>query len=82
MNPGVSEEGCPKVEDEVDSSKLLPCLDGDTGECPEEDTIIRGSEAVHVGTCTNFLLVLQIVANLVELENDLTIINGEGGKAG
>ena len=58
MNPGIGEEGCPKVEDKVDASKLLPGLDEDTGESPEEDTIIRGSEAVHVGFCANFLLVL------------------------
>jgi hypothetical protein len=58
VNPGVGEEGCPKVEDKVDASKLLPGLDEDTGERPEEDTIFRGPEAVYVGTCTNFFLVL------------------------
>jgi hypothetical protein len=57
VNPGVGKEGCPKVEDKVDASKLLPGLDEYTGECPEEDTIIRGSETVKVGACTNFLLV-------------------------
>ena len=82
MNPGVSEEGCPKVEDKVDASKLLPGLDEDTRKCPKPHAIIRGSEAVKVGTCTNFFLVLQIEANLLELKKDLTIINGEGGKAG
>jgi hypothetical protein len=82
VNPGVGEERCPKVEDKVDASKLLPGLDEDTGERPKSYTIIRGSEAVHVGTCTNFLLVLQIAANLLELESDLTIINRERGKAG
>jgi len=58
VDPGVCEEGCPKVEDKVDSSKLLPGLDEDTGERPEANTIIRRSEAVQVGSYTNFLLVL------------------------
>jgi hypothetical protein len=58
VNPGVGEERCPKVEDKVDASKLLPGLDEDAGECPEADPIIRGPEAVKVGTCTNFFLVL------------------------
>ena len=58
MNAGIGEKGRPKVEDKVDPSKLLPGLDEDTGECPEADTIIRGSEAVQVGLCANFLLVL------------------------
>ena len=82
MNPGVSEEGCPKVEDKVDASKLLPGLEEDTGECPEADTIIRVSEAVKVGTFAEFLLVFQIEANLLELENNFGIVNGEGGKTG
>jgi len=50
VNPGVSEERCSKVEDKVDASKLLPGLEEDTSECPDADTIIRGSEAVKVGT--------------------------------
>ena len=82
MNPGISEEGCPKVEDKVDPSKLLPGLQEDTGECSEADTIIRGSEAVQVGLCTNFLLVLQIDTNFLKLEKDFRIINGEGREAG
>ena len=82
MNPGVGEKGRPKVEDKVDASKLLPGLDEDTGECPEADTIIRGSEAVNVGTFTEFLLVLQIETNLLELGKDFRIIRGEGCKTG
>ena len=58
MNPGVGEERCSKVEDKVDASKLLKGLEEDAGECPGADTIIRGSEAVSVGACTKFLLVL------------------------
>ena len=58
MNPGVGEEGCPKVEDKVDASKLLPGLEEDTRECSEADTIICGSEAVKVGAFTEFLFVL------------------------
>jgi hypothetical protein len=56
--PGVGEEGCPKVEDKVDASKLLPGLKEDASECPEADTIIRGSETVQVGFCTDFVFVL------------------------
>ena len=82
MNPGVGEEGRPKVENKVDASKLLPALDEDTGEGPETHPIIRRSEAVHVRTCTSFLFVLQIETNLLELETDLRIVNGEGCKAG
>lgn len=50
MDPSVREEGRAKVEDKVDAGELLPCLDEDTRESTEEDTIIRGSEAVEVGT--------------------------------
>ena len=58
MNPGVSEEGCSKVEYKVDASELLPGLDEDTSECAEADTIIRRSEAVNVGAFAEFFLVL------------------------
>jgi hypothetical protein len=40
VNAGVGEEGCPKVEDKVDASKLLPGLDEDAGECLEANTVI------------------------------------------
>ena len=47
---GVCEESRAEIEDEVDASKLLPCLKEDTRESTEADAIVQCSEAVKVGT--------------------------------
>jgi hypothetical protein len=40
LNPGVGEEeGCTKVEDKFDASKLLPGWEENTSECPEAERL-------------------------------------------
>ena len=50
MDPRVREESRAKIKDEIDASKLLEGLEEDTGDNTEAEAVIRGSEAVKVGT--------------------------------
>jgi hypothetical protein len=50
VDPRVREESGAKIKDEVDASKLLEGLEEDTGDDTETEAVIRGSEAVKVGT--------------------------------
>ena len=50
MDSSVCEESGAEVEDEIDTSKLLPGLEEDTRESTEADAIVGGSEAVKVRT--------------------------------
>ena len=70
------------VEDEVDTGELLPRLDEDTGEGTEGDLVVAGLEAVSVAGLAKLLLLLEVGADVVELDLDLGVGGVEGREAG
>ena len=66
------------VEDEVDTSELLPCLDEDTREGTEGNLVVAGLEAVGVAALAEFLLLLEVGTDVVQLDLDLGVIGGKG----
>ena len=77
-NAGVLEEYRAVVEDEVDTGKLLPCLDENASEGTKKDFVVGGAEAVEIGRLAQPLLVLVGIADLVEFCTELWMIGGKG----
>lgn len=75
----VLEESRAVVENEVNSSELLPRLEEDPSACPEEDAVPAITEAVCVGGLADFFFLLEVEANLVEIElNNRVVHRGPG----
>lgn len=76
----VGEECSTVVEDEVDTSELLPCLDEDTGEGTESDLIVAGPEAIEVRRLAVTLLLLEVGTNVLQLEFNLGVVGSKRGE--
>ena len=70
------------VEDEVDTSELLPCLDEDTGQGTESNLVVAGLEAIEVRRLAELLLLLEVGADLVQLGLNLRVGGWKTGEAG
>jgi hypothetical protein len=70
----VDEERGAIIENEVDTGKLLPCLDEDSGESTEKNPVVGWTEAVKVRQLVVFQLEPKISSDLLELCLNLWVI--------
>src|SRR4051812_16489884 len=57
-------------------SKLLPCLEEDSGKSTEENLVGSHLEAVDVGVLADLLLKAQVSLDVFELSNDVGVVRG------
>lgn len=76
LNTRALEEGRAVVEDEVDTSELLPSLKEDTGQDTEQDLVVSVLEAVEVRRFAQFLLSAQVGTDFVEFNGNFGVVGG------
>lgn len=69
------------VEDEVDTSELLPRLNEDTREGTEGNLVVAGAEAVGIRALAEPALLLEIDTDILQLELEFRVVGREGSQA-
>jgi len=76
LDTGGGEESSTIIEDEVDTSELLPRLDSHTAESSEKDLVLTHLEAISPGRVADFLLLAQTHLDVLDFLGDFGVVSG------